>query len=102
MQNFVQRGHDLDLIAPADVVSGEGTAIGDLFGVATGEYKQGELGVFTVTGVVALPKLLTDTFTLGGKVYWDDTQVTTDETAGILAGYYVGVEGNLALVRLPL
>lgn len=102
MQNFVQIGYHLDLISPADVVSGEGVAIGDLFGVATGDYKAGVEGVFTVTGVVKLPKLLTDTFKLGGMVYWDGTQVTTNKTAGILAGYYVGDEGNLALVRLPL
>lgn len=102
MQNYVQKGENLDFISPADVVSGQGVAIGDLFCVATGDFKQGASGVFKVTGVVKLPKLISDNFAAGVKVYWDGMQITAAEASNTFAGYYVGVEGNLALVRLPL
>lgn len=102
MQNYVQRGIYLDFVAPENVVSGQGVAIGDMFCVSTKDLEQGELGSFVTTGVVKLPKLLTDTFEPGAKVYWDGVQITTDDTSNTFAGYYVGAEGNLALVRLPL
>lgn len=102
MKNYDSRGSLLPFNAPSDVISGQGVAIGDMFTVATSDYKSGEEGVFLVTGVVKLPKAAGDSFVAGKKVYWDGTNITLTATDNTFAGYYVGAEGNLALVRLPL
>lgn len=104
MKNYNSRGSILSLTAPADVLSGAGVVIGDLFCVATSDYATGEEGAFLVTGVVRLPKTTVGAFAPGNKVYWNATtgSITETDAGNTFAGYYLGAEGNLALVRLPL
>ena len=78
--------------------------VGDLFGVATANIAADAEGVILISGIVAVPAKSTDTFTSGGKIYWDATEgyVTTTSDSNTFAGYYLGADGTNAVVRLPL
>jgi predicted RecA/RadA family phage recombinase len=104
MQNFVQVGEQLKIVAPANVVSGQGLLVGALFGVVTNTAASGEETVLRLEGVVTLPKA-TGALTLFQKVYWDDTakKVTGTATANSLIGVAtapVASAGTLVNVRL--
>lgn len=81
MKNFIQKGEVIDLIAPADVVSGEGFLVGELFGVATKDATNGTSVPCVVTGVVELPKLSALALSQGDRVFWDPTPGEVNDTA---------------------
>ena len=81
MKNFVQRGENIAVPAPATVTSGAGVLIGALFGVANGDADTGADLVLSTVGVFNLPKVTADAFTVGETVYWDDTAKRATETA---------------------
>jgi predicted RecA/RadA family phage recombinase len=56
MRNFVQPANVLGIVAPKDVVSGEGVVIGAIFGIATTTQKSGTVTEFLVEGAVELAK----------------------------------------------
>jgi predicted RecA/RadA family phage recombinase len=74
MQNYVQPGHTITLAAPYDRLSGEGAMVGAIFGVAAGDVLNTVEGEFTLVGVFDLAKDTADAFSVGDRVYWDDTQ----------------------------
>jgi len=85
MNNFVQDGHALDLVAPSGgVVSGVGYLLGGLFVVAAVTAAEGapfagwREGVWTFT---ALAHASTQGQAVGDVVYWDDTNKRTTKTA---------------------
>ncbi|MFD2855403.1 DUF2190 family protein [Seohaeicola zhoushanensis] len=61
---------------------------GTLFGVCAGSIADGETGEIKTTGVFELPKVGSQAWTVGAKVYWDDTNkvCTTTATANTLIG----------------
>jgi predicted RecA/RadA family phage recombinase len=87
MQNFKQVGEQLTIVAPADVVSGQGLKVGAMFGVCTHSAKSGADLVIRIKGVVTLPKA-SGAMTDLQKVYWDDTAkaVTTTATSNMHIG----------------
>lgn len=85
MRNFVQPGDTITLTAPYAVASGEGLLVGSIFGVATGTAAGGEPVETALVGVFDLTKIGSQAWTVGAKVYWDDTNkrctmVATDNT----------------------
>ena len=81
MKNFVQPGANLTLAAPYDRLSGEGALIGSIFGVASNDVDSGDDGVFVTEGVFDLAKTASQAWTVGVKVYWDNTNKVCTNTA---------------------
>lgn len=94
MKNQVQKGVNLTLPAPADVLSGELVVVGAIFGVAAGDALSGEL-VDLVTGeVFDLPKVATQVIGFGDKLYFDSATKLVTKTAS--GNTYIGVAVSAA------
>ena len=107
MQNFVQPGNTITLIAPYAVASGDGLLVGSIFGVAAGSAALGEPVEATLTGVFDITKIGSQAWTVGAKVYWDNTnkRCTTVATDNALIGAAVeavasGAGDTIGRVRL--
>lgn len=86
MKNYVQPGNIITLTAPYAVASGEGLLVGSIFGVAAGDAALGEPIEAALVGVFDITKVGSQAWTVGAKVYWDNTNkrtitVSTDNTA---------------------
>lgn len=94
--NYSQPGEVLDLLAPYDRNVGEGALIGSIFGVAVVNVLSGESGRFATCGVWSLAKTSAQAWTVGQKVYWDDSnkRCDTDGTVGMLIGVAVAAAAN--------
>jgi len=91
MKNYVQPGITLTLTAPYAVTSGDGLLVGAIFGVAAGDAASGATVEAALTGVFDLTKIGSQAWTVGAKVYWDDTnkRCTTVATDNTLIGVAV-------------
>jgi predicted RecA/RadA family phage recombinase len=96
MRNYIQPGHALTLIAPYDVVSGDGLLIGSIFGVASHDALSGAEVEAQLTGVLDLAKVASQAWTAGAKVYWDNTakRATTVASGNTLIGVAVLAVGS--------
>jgi len=96
MKNYVQNGEVLSLLAPYAVASGAGFLVGSIFAVATSAADNGAAVEGITTGVVDLAKVSAQAWTVGAKVYWDDTakNVTTTASGNTLIGVAVAVAAN--------
>ena len=96
MQNYRNPGENIPLPAPADVLSGQAQLVGAIFGVAQFDAPAGERCVYVRRGVFTLPKTSAQAWTVGAKVYWDDTNkvVTTTASGNILIGAAVAAVAN--------
>lgn len=97
MRNYVQPGDTITVAAPADVASGAGVLVGDLFGIATGDAKSGEDVEIKTTGVFELAKTSAQAWaTVGLPVYWDAANkvVTTVHSTNKLIGVNVADAAN--------
>lgn len=88
MKNFIAPGEHVTVAAPADVTSGDGVLVGDLFGVSQSTVLSGADVVLVRRGVFTLPKLSAQAWTVGAKVYWDNanSRCTTVATGNKLIG----------------
>ena len=107
MKNYVQPGATLTLTAPYAVTSGDGLLVGSIFGVAAGDAASGATVEAALTGVFDLTKIGSQAWTVGAKVYWDDTnkRCTTVATDNTLIGVAVqavagGAGDTIGRVRL--
>jgi len=74
MKNHIQKGDVITLPAPAGgIASGEGTIIGNMFGVAAYSAAEGDPLELATTGVYQLPKATAAVLSLGARVAWDST-----------------------------
>ena len=91
MKNFVQPGNTITLNAPYAVASGEGLLVGAIFGIAAGAAAIGEPVEAALTGVFDLTKIGSQAWTVGARVYWDNTnkRTTTVSTDNTLIGVAV-------------
>lgn len=80
MKNYVQKGENLTLTAPRDLLSGEGFVVGSIFAVASADAKQGEPVLGVTEDVFDLPKAA-GAVTAGQKVFWDNTAFAVTTTA---------------------
>lgn len=81
MKNFVQNGETLTLTAPYDVLSGAGMLVGALFGVACFDALSGAVVEAKTVGVFDLKKVSAQAWTLGAKIYWDNSAKNATTTA---------------------
>jgi len=72
MKNFLQPGISIDVAAPADVASGKGVRLLNLFGIASTTVKAGEQVAIGTEGVYEVDKLVTDVMSVGQKLNWDN------------------------------
>lgn len=88
--NYVQTGNTLTLAAPYDrATPGLGAQIGAIFGVNLAPVLSGADGEFSIVGVWTLAKTTAQAWTLGQKIYWDDTNKRCDSDATV--GQLIGV-----------
>lgn len=85
MKNFVQPGNTITLAAPAAMTSGSGVLVGAIFGIAAHDAASGEPVETVTTGVFDLNKVGSEAWSVGDKIYWDNTdkratKVATDNT----------------------
>lgn len=94
--NYKQPGSVLDLAAPYDRTTGEGALIGAIFGVALSTVLNTVTGQFKTDGVWSLAKTSAQAWTVGAKIYWDNTnkRCDTDSTVGMLIGTAVEAADN--------
>jgi predicted RecA/RadA family phage recombinase len=89
MKNLVQQsGRNITVPAPYDVAAGDGCLVGSLFGVASNTVLSGARVPIDTGGVYAIKKTAAQTFTVGAKVYWDNTakSVTGVSSSNTLIG----------------
>lgn len=96
MKNFKQPGDMVTVAAPANVASGAGVLVGSLFGIATNTALSGADVEIKRTGVFEHAKNSAEAWTVGAKVYWDDTNkvLTTTATSNTLVGVAAAVAAN--------
>lgn len=96
MKNYVSSGATLTITAGADIASGAGVLAGSIFGVAAGDIALGAEGTINLTGVYDLPKVGSQAWTVGEKVYWDaaNARCTTVATGNTLIGVAVLAVGS--------
>lgn len=94
MKNFVQPGEVVGIPAPATVASGAGVLVGSLFGVALTDAASGAEVQIRVTGVVDLPKVGSQAWTVGALIYWNGTACTNVASTNKLIGVAVAAVGG--------
>ena len=81
MKNYVQDGEHITVTAPANVTSGQGVLVGDIFGIASHDALSGAQVTLVRHGVVSHAKTSAQAWTEGVKVYWDDGNSVFTTTA---------------------
>lgn len=96
MRNYVQEGEALTLLAPYDVLSGDGLLVGSIFGVACGDALSGATVVAATEGVFSLTKVSAQAWAVGDKIYWDNgaKKTTTVSSGNTLIGTAVAIAAN--------
>ena len=96
MKNYVQDGEVLDLVAPYDVASGGGFLVGSIVAVAQAAAVSGAAVQGVRRGVFTHAKTSAQAWTVGAKIYWDDTNkvFTTTATGNTLCGVAVAAAAN--------
>ena len=108
MKNFIAKGESVTVAAaPYDVLAGAGCLVGTMFGVAVNDALTGAEVVLNLPGIYELTKIGSQAWTVGARVYWDDTnkRCTTVSTSNTLIGVAVEAVGagageTLGKVRL--
>lgn len=94
MKNFIARGEALEITAGATIASGQGVVVNGLFGVAAGAIANGARGIINLTGVYALPKVGSQAWQVGQRVFWNGTAATTAGNAGLYIGTVAAAVGS--------
>jgi len=86
----------VDYTPGAAVAAGEVVVNNDLVGVALQAIAKNALGAICVSGIFTVAKKSTDTFQVGTKVYWDDSNnyATTTSTNNTYLGKAVEAAGS--------
>ena len=97
MKTFRQKGDVVTVTAPANVVSGQGVLVGDLFGAALSDALSGAPVEIAVEGVLGLPKA-SGTINEGVRVFWDNTagRITTTAASNRCVGWMATRGGSAA------
>lgn len=97
MKNYIQPGDVITVAAPADVLSGAGVQIGDIFGIAAYNALSGAPVEIKTTGVFELGKTSAQAWaTVGLLIYWDNTTklLTTTASTNKLVGTNLATAAN--------
>ena len=85
MQNYVQKGQTLTVVAPYALLSGGGCQVGNIFGVTVNSQNIGDSSELVVEGVFDLAKDAS-TFNPGDKVFWNNTALQATSSPLTAAG----------------
>ena len=98
MKNYVQPGNTITLTAPYAVASGDGLLVGSIFGISAGAAALGEPVETALVGIFDITKVGSQAWTIGAKVYWDNTAKVCTTTVGTntLIGVAVKAVGGTA------
>jgi predicted RecA/RadA family phage recombinase len=92
MKNFVSGGEVVALAAaPYAVASGAGCLQGSIFGVAQSAAASGAPVNLVTTGIYDLVKTDSQAWTLGQKIYWDNSTKACTTAAAAGANALIGV-----------
>lgn len=96
MKTYIQHGAILTVTAPAEVASGDGVLIGSLFGVSQIAAASGAEITIVTQGVIELAKTAAQEWSVGDKIYWNDTtkKATTAASGNTLIGVAVAAAAN--------
>ena len=97
MKDFSKPGVMMTVPAPSGgVVSGAGVLVGAMFGVAAKTAAESDPLEIMTTGVHSLPKTSAQAWTLGAKVYWDNSAkvVTTTASGNTAIGVAAAIAAN--------
>lgn len=96
MKNYIAPGEHITVAAPYALSSGDGALVGTVFGVADADAASGADVVLVRRGVFDLAKTSAQAWTLGAKLYWDDTNkvATTTASGNTLIGAALAVAAN--------
>lgn len=96
MKNHVSPGDYIGVAAPYDVAAGAGCLVGSLFGVAANTVLQNATVELAVVGVFELKKTSAQAWTVGAKIYWDNTnkECTTTSSGNTLIGVATEAAAN--------
>ena len=81
MRNFVQRGENLTIPAPANVLSGGVVVFGSIVGIAGGDALSGANVDVVTVGVYALPKVSALAISIGDTLYYDAATSLVNKTS---------------------
>jgi predicted RecA/RadA family phage recombinase len=94
--NFVQVGKVVSVAAPYNVASGAGCLVGSLFGVAQFAALATAAVEIGLDGVYDLAKAGSQAWTVGARIYWDDSAkvCTTTASTNKLIGVALAAVGS--------
>lgn len=81
MKNWVQPGDQVTVAAPYNVSAGGGALVGSLFGIAVNDALSGADVELATTGVFDMTKVGSQAWTVGARIYWDDSAKAATTTA---------------------
>jgi predicted RecA/RadA family phage recombinase len=96
MKNWVQDGDTINVVSPYALASGAGCLVGSLFGVAIDAVAITTAVNIRTRGVFDLPKTTAEAWTVGQKIYWNDTTKATTTTASTNKLIGVAAQAQLA------
>ncbi|MGY3483996.1 putative RecA/RadA family phage recombinase [Bradyrhizobium sp. USDA 4011] len=97
MQNQVQKGDAINVVAPAGgVVSGNGYLFGSMFGVAGVTAAAGVSFALWLVGEYTLAKNSAEAWTVGELIYWDNTAFHCTSSSNTGANKLIGVATAVA------
>lgn len=96
MKTFVQPGDVVSVTAPANVNAGAGVLVGSLFGLAVNTALASAAVEIATRGVFDVTKAASQAWTVGARVYWDDTakNFTTTASTNKLVGVAMAAVGS--------
>lgn len=72
MNNFVHDGHILELVAPYEIMNGDGLLQEHLFGIARSWARKGDTVSVSTAGVFDLKRRSEDHWDVGDAIYWNN------------------------------
>jgi predicted RecA/RadA family phage recombinase len=96
MGNFIQHGDTIDHTPGSAVTAGTCILLGTVVGFPERDIAANTLGSLRLRGVISHAKAASQAWTVGAKVYWDDTNkvFTTTSSGNTLAGIAVEAVGS--------
>ena len=96
MKNYLQNGEVITAAAPYDRLSGEAALIGAIVAVAQTDVLSGDETSWVRRGVISHAKTSAQAWTVGAKLYWDNTNkvFTTTASGNTLCGAAAAAAAN--------
>lgn len=105
MKTFIQTGDIVEVIAPADVKSGDLVEVGKLVGIACADALSGAPVNIKTSGVFTVKKVSAQAWTVGAPVYVASGEATTTASTNTLIGHALAIAANpsaTGVVRLSI